>query len=169
MKLQKIFLFLFCFTLASGIALAQKVSVQTDPEANFSSYKTYAWGPENNRSSNPMTDQMIMESIDSQLASHGFTKVQENPNLLVMYHTGESSAVQWNSFGGFRGFGGMGSGTINKVYTGQVVIDLVDPTAKKYVWQATASDSISSDQSKNQKEFTKAVQKIFSNFPNPPK
>jgi hypothetical protein len=167
-KLQKIFLFLCCFTLASGIALAQKVNVQTDPEANFSNYKTYAWGPENNRSSNPMTDQMIMETIDAQLASHGLMKVQENPNLLVMYHTGESSSVQWNSFGGFRGFG-MGSGNVYKVYTGQVVIDLVDPTAKKYVWQASASDTVSSDASKTQKEFTKAVTKIFSNFPNPPK
>ena len=85
-----------------------------------------------------------------------------------MYHTGVDQSLEWNSFGGFRGFG-MGGGSVNKVYTGQITMDLVDPAAKKYVWQATASDTVSSDASKTQKELTKALTKIFSNFPNPPK
>lgn len=168
MKIKRVLLSFVFVLFVSGIALAQKVSVQTDPGTDFTKYKTYAWGPESHKAPNPMTDQSIVEGIDAQLASHGLTKVTENPNLLVMYHTSVDQSVEWNSFGGFRGFG-MSSGNVNKVYTGQLMIDIVDPAGKKYVWQGTASDTVSSDQNKTQKELTKALQKMFSNFPQPPK
>lgn len=167
MKIQRILLSIAFAFLVTGVALAQKVSVQVDPGTDFTKYKTYAWG-ENHKASNPMTDQSIVEGIDAQLASHGLTKATANPDLIVMYHTAVDQSLEWNSMGGFRGFG-MGSGSVNKVYTGQLVIEIVDPAAKKYVWQGTASDTVSSDANKTQKELTKALTKLFSNFPQPPK
>jgi hypothetical protein len=166
-KIQHMILSLAFVLLITGVALAQKVSVQVDPATDFTKYKTYAWG-ENHKAPNPMTDQSIVEGIDAQLASHGLTKTTENPDLIVMYHTGVDQSLEWNSMGGFRGFG-MQSGSVNKVYTGQLVIEIVDPAAKKYVWQGTASDTVSSDANKTQKELTKALTKMFSNFPQPPK
>ena len=167
MKIQRILLSFVFVLLVASVALAQKVSVQTAPGTDFTKYKTYAWG-QNHPASNPMTDQSIVQGIDAQLASHGLTKVTENSDLIVMYHTGVDQSLEWNSMGGFRGFG-MGSGSVNKVYTGQLVIEIVDPAAKVYVWQGTASDTVSSDANKTQKELTKALQKMFSNFPQPPK
>jgi Domain of unknown function (DUF4136) len=167
-KIQRIILSLAFVFLIAAVALAQKVSVQVDPGTDFSKYKTYAWGPESHPASNPMTDQSIREGIDAQLSSHGLTKVTENPDLVVMYHTGVDQSLEWDSFGGFGRFG-MSQGSVNKVYTGQVMIEIVDPAAKKYVWQGTASDTVSSDANKTQKEITKALTKMFSNFPQPPK
>ena len=96
MKLQKIFLTLCCLIMASGIALAQKVSVTKDPASDFSQYKTYAWGPENHKAGNPMTDQAITEGIDAQLASHGLTKVQDNLESTrhVPYGSGSISGME---------------------------------------------------------------------------
>jgi hypothetical protein len=167
-KIQRIILSIAFLFLVAGVALAQKVSVQVDPGTDFSKYKTYSWGPESHRASNPMTDQSIQEGIDAQLAAHGLTKVAENGDLTVMYHTGVDQSLQWNSFGGFGRFG-MSSGSVNKVYTGELMIEIVDPAAKKYVWQGTTTDTVSSDASKTQKELTKALTKMFSNFPQPPK
>lgn len=167
MNLNRIVLSFCLVLLITSVALAQKVSVQNQPGTDWSKYKTYAWG-ESHPTQNPMTNQFIVAQVNSQMAAHGLNEVQENPDLLVMYHTAVSQSLEFNSFGGFRGFG-MQSGSVNKVYTGQLVIQIADPAAKLFVWQASGDESVSSDANKTEKSIQKAVEKMFSNFPNPPK
>ncbi len=166
MNLQRIFLSLCLILLVTSVALAQKVSVQNQPGTDWSKYKTYAWG-ESHPTQNPMTNQFIVAQVNSQLSAHGMSEVQANPDLLVMYHTAVSQSLEFNSFGGFRGFG-MQQGSVNKVYTGQLVIQLADPAAKLFVWQGSGDETVGSDASKNEKSIQKVVEKLFSKFPNQP-
>jgi Domain of unknown function (DUF4136) len=167
MKLHRIALGFCILLLTAGVALAQKVNVQNQPGTDWSKYKTYAWG-ECHKASNPMTDQFIVAQVNSQLAAHGLTPATENPDLLVMYHVASSQSLEWNSFGGFRGFG-MQQGTVNKIVTGELAVQLADPAGKLFVWQGTTSETVGSDASKNEKNIQKGLEKMFSNFPNPPK
>lgn len=61
----------------------------------------------------------------------------------------------------------MTSGSIYKVCTGQLIIDLVDTNAKLYLWCGTATDGVNSDASKTEKEVAKALTKMFEKSPQP--
>ena len=84
--------------LVSTLAFAQKVSIDADRSANFSSYHTYMW----EASPNPahgLWDQRIVEAVDKQLQAKGLTKVASNPDLWVVY----SNSIKDEKSGGGRG------------------------------------------------------------------
>ena len=173
MNLKRSFLSLCLLIMITGVAMAQKVQVQVKPGADWSSYKNYGWGAAaTHPSQNPMTDQLIREQINQQLQAKGLTLNAEpnpaNPDLFVVYHVATSDSLEWNTFGGFRGFG-MQQGTVNKIVHGQLMVELMDPHAKIVLWQGIASDTVSDNVNKNNENITKAITKMFSNFPNPPK
>ena len=63
----------------------------------------------------------------------------------------------------------MQQGTVNKIVNGQLMVELMDPHAKVVLWQGIASDTVSDNVNKNNENIKKAITKMFSNFPNPPK
>src|SRR6185369_17126210 len=63
-----------------GLAVnAQKVKVTSDPGADFSRYKTYAW--DQGTFSNPLIKQHIVAAVDSAMAAKGFQKVAQDGDL----------------------------------------------------------------------------------------
>jgi hypothetical protein len=162
----------FCFLLIiAGSALAQKVNVDYDKSTDFSKYKTYAWAT-GTPTDNPMVHQRIVAGIDGQLAAKGLRKVESNPDIVVVYHAATDTQVSVSTWGGGPLGGwraGMGSATVNKIPVGQLVVDIGDVSAKKFVWRGTASGTASSKQEKNEKALNTALAKMFQNFPHPPK
>ena len=166
MKLFRLLLVLSFVVLAAN-AFGQKVTTDSVPGTDWSSYKTYSWG-EGTPPQDPILAQKIVDGIDAQLAAKGLKKVESDPDLVVTYHvaTDVEKSVNWNNFGGWGRFGGgMGSAQVEKVTVGQLKVYLGDAKAKKFVWSGTASDSVSSDTQKTGKKLDKALAKMFQKFP----
>jgi hypothetical protein len=180
MQMKPFLVFLFTFLL-SATAYGQKVSVDYDKNANFSSYKTYAWG-EGTNAKNPLGHQRIVAGIDAQLAAKGWQKVDSNPDVVVIYSAATGSKTQINTFetggpwggyrwgwGGYRGYGGgTSTTTVQEIPVGHLIVDMADVKNKDFVWRGTASDTLSDQPEKNQKKLEKALNKMFKNFPPTP-
>lgn len=158
---------------ASSAIRAQDVTYDFDKAADFSSFKTYTWVR-----GTPLNDELnhkrIINAVDAQLASKGFSKVEmgANPDVLVAYHASFNRNLQINGFssgwGGYR-FGGNRSGTarVDEILIGTLVVDMVDARSKTIVWRGTATKEVDVKASpeKREKNINKAAEKLFKNYP----
>jgi hypothetical protein len=166
MRIARIVLGLGVLLIASN-AFGQKVTTQSAPNVNWSQYKTYAWG-ESESVANPITNQYIVSAIEAQLTAKGMTKIESDPDLIVIYNASADTQKQlnWSGMGGFGRFGGgMGSAQVENITQGQLQVNIVDTKAKQFLWRGTANDTVSNDPQKTQKTITKAVTKMFQKFP----
>lgn len=67
--------------------------------------------------------------------------------------------------GGWGRFGGMGSAQVDTIVTGQLKVFIADAKAKQFLWNGTATDTVSGDPQKNAKKLDKALTKMFQKFP----
>lgn len=169
--LLRIGIFLTVALLASFMAAGQDVRYNFMPGIDFSKYHTYRWvNIEGGAHPNQIMDAQIKQSVDSQLASKGLTKVDsEKVDLYVAYQIAVDQEKQWNGYGmggGLR-WGGMASATSSTISVGTLVLDLYDPATKQLVWTGNATKTIdpSSNQEKNQKNLDKAMAKLLKNYP----
>jgi hypothetical protein len=160
-----------CFLLAAASgALAQKVNVDFDKGADFSKYKTFAW-VKGTPAENPLVDQRIVAGVEARLLTKGLRKVESDPDVIIAYHAATDTRVAINTagagpFGGWR-LGG-GTATVDKIPVGQLIVDIGDLSAKKFVWRGSASGTISGKPEKNEKALNSALTKMFENFPQAP-
>ena len=168
MKATRIFLLSGLLLIASNV-LGQKVTTDSVPGTDFSKYHTYSWG-EGTAAQDPITAQRIVSGIDAQLSAKGLKKVDSEPDLLVLYHvsTDQQKSLNWNNFGGWGRFGGMGSAQVDTVVNGQLKVDIADFKAKQFLWRGTAFDTVSTDPQKNAKKIDKGLTKMFLKFPPTP-
>lgn len=167
--------FMLALLVAAG-AMAQDVKYNYMPGTDFTKYKTYKWvSIEGASHPNQIVDAEIKQSIDSQLASKGFTKTDgDKADLYVGYQTAVDQQKQWNAYGmggGIRFGGGMATAQSSTINVGTLVVDVYDPATKQLVWTGSATKTLdpSGNQEKNQKNLNKAMQKLLKNFPPPQK
>ena len=167
--------FMLALLVAAG-AMAQDVKYNYMPGTDFTKYKTYKWvSIEGASHPNQIIDAEIKQSVDSQLASKGFTKTDgDKADLYVGYQTAVDQQKQWNAYGmggGIRFGGGMATAQSSTINVGTLVVDVYDPATKQLVWTGSATKTLdpSSNQEKNQKNLNKAMQKLMKNFPPPQK
>lgn len=159
---------------ACGSAMAQSVTYNFFPGTDFSKYKTYRWiSIPGSEQPDQIVDQQIKQSIDSQLATKGFTKSDsDNADLYVGYQVSITQERQWNAYGGggWR-FGGMASATSSTLQIGTLDFDVYDPASKQLIWRGAATKALNPprDPEKRQKNLDKAVAKLLQNFPPMPK
>ena len=113
--------------LAGGALAAQDVKYNFMPGTDFSKYHTYKWvAIEGASHPNQIMDAEIKQAVDSQLASKGMTKTDnEKADLYVGYQIAVDKEKQWNAWGTGRGFGGgMGSATSSTINVGTLVLDM---------------------------------------------
>jgi len=156
-----------CFTLTAILAAAQDVKVDYDRDVDFSKINTYTWraAPP---SANPLIDKRIVEAIDTQLAAKGWTKVDSSPNVFLTYRTGIDGRRRLNVWGSGPRWNGIGTATEERIYTGQLVVDISDATSEQLIWRGQASDTMSDKQEKNEKRMNEAIAKLFKQFPPAP-
>jgi Domain of unknown function (DUF4136) len=166
----------FWLFVSTGVAYAQKINVDWDRSANFTTYHTYAW----QKSPHPAKgfwDQRITDGVDKQLAAKGFKKVDSNPDVWVAYSNSlkDQKEVVGTDYGfgpgwGWGwGWGGPGISTVqyNTYVTkeGTLVVEMADAKDKQLLWRGSATDTISDNSDKNIKNLDNALNKLFKNYP----
>ena len=166
--------------LVPALAIAQKTSYDYSKEANFASYKTYAQ-KDGTKVGQQLIDDRIVAAIDAELAAKGFTKVDANPDVIVIYHVAFDKQKDISTFssgygGGYGPYGygwggGWGGGTsttqVRDILIGTLVIDMADAKTKQMVWRGMGTKEVdtTAKPEKRDKSITNAVNKIFKNYP----
>jgi hypothetical protein len=169
--------FAAALALACAPAFAQDVKTDFDKDANFGAIKTFdikigtGWG-------NEIGEKRVLEEFTQAIAAKGWTKVDANPDALVVLHGATEKQKSLNTFYsgggmyggyGYRGWGGMGMGTAttttSEYLVGTLVVDIFDAKSKALMFRGTASDELSDKPEKNQKKLDKASNKMFKDFP----
>jgi hypothetical protein len=174
--LTRLMIGLLLAVLAGGAVLAQDVTTNFMPGTDFTKYRTYRWVTiPNARYPNQIVDAQIKAAIDTQLASKGLTKTEEEKaDLYVGYQASVSQETEWNAYsmgGGPRwggwGMGGMATATSTKISVGTLELDMYDPTIKQLVWTGKATKTLDggNNQEKKQKNLNNAMKKLLKNFP----
>jgi len=157
------------------------INYDYDVESNFSAYRTYAWIPitidEGSTSaskaaqSNTLLDSRIRSAVNTNMTAKGFTVDEQNPDILVVYHTGMQNKVEVTDWGytyagSYWGWAGNDVDVYN--YTqGTLLVDLVDAKSKKLAWRGSASGVVEPGNSpeKVTENINDVVAQIFANYP----
>ncbi len=163
-------------------AQAQKINVAVpDKKVDFSKFKTYSWEPIG-AVAHPVLAADIVGCIEDQMKAKGLQLVPSNPDLIIQVY---GSVDQENSYytndplymatGGIPPFdpslsgpaliGMYGNSTVT-IHKGQLVVDLLDPAAKKLVWRGMAQDNLAKNNpNKLLDQVNNAITKMFKDFP----
>lgn len=178
------------FLLCVPCVMAQTVKVNWQESAPFSSYHTYAWrGGRGRPDIAQFYQQWVEKDVDEQMVKKGLRRVEmdQNPDLILFYHIAAQEVMDattmvdgfgwgggpWRGWGGWGGWGlggGIAETTAEPRMMGILTIDIADANAKKIVWRGQATiDNISNKQKGDEKQVQKSVEKMFKQFPPPPK
>ena len=152
----------------SGQLLAQKITVEFDQGANFSSYKTYSFLNGQLNSNNPalnndLVKKQIEADIDQSLMAKGLTKDDNAPDLHVVYTLGSGRETELESYpAGWRGWG---TRVVRVPYTeGTLVINLRDHHTHSLVWRGIARQD-TDDATKIEGKLNEMVKKTLAKYP----
>ena len=157
--------------IGCSVALAQEVLGNFVLGTDFSKYHTYRWiSIEGDAHPNQIVDAQIKQSVDSQLASKGLTKTDnDNADLYVGYQIAVDQAKEWNGYGmgGGPRWGGMPAAGPSTIGVGTLVLDMYDSTVKQLVWTGTATKTLDpgSTPEKNLKNLDQTIEKLVKNYP----
>src|SRR5271156_5023987 len=154
--------------MASAAAFGQTVSVNYNKSQSFTQYHTYTWASDNaNQIQNSILAQQAKSDIDNALQGKGLRAVSEseNPDIILTANGGMKQQTSYSAMG-MRGFGGgMGTITPEQNVIGTMIVDLYDAKTKSLVWRGIAQDTLSNSGDKNSKLVSKAVVKMFKQWP----
>jgi hypothetical protein len=173
------------FLLMSSVAVAQDVRYNFDKSADFAAFKTYKWVVVKDAPKvDELKDKQIKESLDTELAKKGLTKIDaDTADLYIAYQAAVGSEKQFTSYnsgwdygpgwyrgGWYGGGGGMTTGQTSTIYTGQLAVDMYDSKNHDLVWRGVVSKTLDpkANPEKQQKNLNKAVAKLLKNYPPPP-
>ena len=161
----------------AGYAWA-KVITDHDPDADFASFKYYAWMEREKSAETQLPDHLRMRLrrvTEEVLATKGFDPAPAPPqtDFLLTYYVGvhEELQVSYYPYSIYRPYGygywggyGYGYTDVRKYNKGTVVIDIVDARTHQLVWTGTIEKTISNPNPPG-KKITKSVNKLLKNFP----
>ena len=165
MKVSRIVTGLF-FLLITSSALAQKVKVDFDRQAEFQKYKTFAW-QKTQFPAPGLGHERITRAINAQLTAKGLQKENEgHPDMYVTYRVTLRESINEEIF--VTGGPVMPTQVTSfpSVYLkGTLMVDVLDAGTKMVFWRGVAVDTVSNNPQKNKKKIERAAKKMFKNFP----
>lgn len=175
---ERLFLVIVLIIIGTISVRAQKVNVGSDPSVDLTRYKTYGWS--NVASGNPIANQIVVSSVDTQLAAKGLTRVETDPELTVVVFGSSMSDIHVSHPSWSPALNSISTGVVVGtqswlVTKGTLVIDLIDKKTSNSVWRGTATDTLergpTGDKARDAKTVEKpirnAVKKMFKQFPHP--
>lgn len=164
--------------LLSTFALGQKVKVESDKEADFAQYKTYAWvtGRDAQR---PGVHLTIVSAIEHAFDQRGINKIDDvnKADLLVRYSaipdvgfnpgSGDPTHSATGGIplpGGTPWTSGVGPAASSSSRKGTLVLEMFDRVKHREVWRSSASDTMKSNKDTLDK-IDSAIQKMFAEYP----
>lgn len=166
-----------------GFCFAAKVKSDYDKTANFSTYKTYAWGT-NQTPTRQAADIVITGAVNHQLQSRGLQQSNDinHVDLIVRYTAAGDRDMNFGSadptfaqVGGAplpgstvwtSGFGGPTGGRFVK--KGSLVIDIFDLQQHRLIWSSMAEGSVKDKTQEAIEQINKAVAEMFESYPAKP-
>ena len=178
MKLHRILAIALVAAALPALAFAQKTTYDFDKAAVFGQFKTYSL-KDGTPVGQPLIDQRIVAAIDAQMAAKGFTKNDSAPDVFVVYHIALDKQKDISTFstgGGYGPYGyGWGGGwgatstdvRVREILVGTLAVDMVDAKKKQMVWRGLGTKEIDTNAKpdKRDENISKAVEKIFRNYP----
>lgn len=153
-------------------AAAQKLQIDYDKTVDFEQYESFAWAPTPETSlleTSPLTHSRIKNAIEDEFGKSGLLQVEENPDILITYHTDSQEELRYDttSFGygygpGWYWGGGLGSSTTTGIsyQRGTLVIDIWDAETKHMIWRGIITGTVKKDPEKNAKKIDKGIDKL---------
>lgn len=179
---MKKILFILLVLFAAGCS-SLKVTYDYDGQADFAKYKTYAFTEDALKLPiNDLNRDRIHKAVETEMAAKGFTK-SDNPDVLLDLHVRaekktEATATTSGSgmYGGYYGgpgrygYGGGFSTTqinYNDYIEGTLIIDLIDKSTEKIVWQGRGTKTVDENASAEKREtnIKNGVKMIFAKYP----
>jgi hypothetical protein len=146
------------------------IATDSDPNVNFSDYKTYAWigaaailnDPEGKwKQPGFDTDALVTALIDSELNKHGMTMSEPNPDTLVAYAIGadfEQMKLKEDDVTNVK--------VLQNIPQGALVVVLLDANTEEVTWAGVAVADV---QQKGDEVMKKRLQytitEMFKQFP----
>lgn len=162
--------------LFTACASGPTVKTDSDPSANFSSYRSYTWAAKPDAGS-PLVQQRIVDGIDARLRAHGWTQMPEGGDVAIAAHVATSQKQTLDTFyngtamGGWGWRGGMAMGmgssttTVHTYDVGTLVVDMFDGKTHQAVWRGTASGTVPDSPEKVNAAVEAGLDKMFASFP----
>lgn len=157
-----------------------------DKSADFTRYKTFAWGESEVEVKNPVYDSdlindRIRNTVEAEFAKRGIVKSSRNPDFIVRYHTytedkrttmGEHPFnYRWSMWGfhpfafgfGFPGYW-MNPPQVQEYTEGTLILDIFDKRSDELVWRGSVSGSVE-DVAGLKKQIEKGIKAIMKKYP----
>jgi hypothetical protein len=163
--------------LAGYAASPITVSTNSDPNADFSRYRSYAW-TDIREVRDPNVKKRLADAVDRQLQAKGLVRKDESADLKVTMHprlskeyTVDAYDTSWDYAWGTWNTSirdlNTGADVAKPVSVGTIIVDLVDPSTKQLVWRGTATSPFDSEASieKRRKLLDEVMKKLFAGFP----
>ena len=171
------------FALLLSSCSSVRVAADYDREANFDSYKTFAFfkpGIDKAEISD-IDKRRILRAIETELMAKGYTK-SENPDMLISMFTKSTQRVDvYNNAWGRGGWGwgpgwgwgwgpgwgaGWGGNQVSTRTEGMLFIDIIDNAEKELIWQGSGTGYlVNKNVEKKEARIKEFVQKTLSQFP----
>ena len=171
--------------VAGACASKPRVYTQTDPTADFSSYRTYGFYPD------PATDDADYESlvtnflkvaVAQQMDRRGYRYDPKDPDLLVNFFVNTKEKVRSRSvpsmgmgMSGYYGYrdpfydpwpGYAYETRIDQYTEGTLSVDVADARARKLIWEGSTVGRINDEVMRNmEREIDAGVAEVFAEFP----
>jgi hypothetical protein len=178
------------------VMLVSCATTDLDRKVNFNHYRTFAWGPSEIKTENPvynsdLINKNIKATIENEFARRGIVVDNTNPDFIVSFHTYTEKAQSYQRspyYGGpFMPFGfyGMGWGwgmpywgmpyggygygsSLPYTYTkGTLIIDVTDRKTNETVWRGTVAGNVDNVK-KLERQIQKGVVAIMKKYPGAP-
>ena len=184
MNTPRHFLLLFVTVLVGGCATNTPTHVMRDPQAQFDSFKTFAWdaGQETSQVTGEpwsIVNSQIRGAIKGELQQKGYAEATAGakPDLLLRYETAAAEKIKSNPFRigiGMGGYGsngaagvGVSSSDVKNVKEGMLVLRVIDPVRNAEVWNGRVSRELGKDGVPDPELIKNAVSELLSEFPSP--
>lgn len=180
---------LSCLALLAGLVLAACATgpeIRSDhaPGADFSKYRTYAIMDSAGRTSDEaayltLAGQRVRAAIHRQMEALGYTRVEQDPDLLVNFSIAVETKQQvtrvpdpvpypyYFRYGLYDPWPYYSYDTwVREYQQGTLMIDLVDAETRTLVWEAAAEGRVTKDTRENMEaRINEVVAKMFERFP----
>jgi hypothetical protein len=157
---------LAALVLAAAMVQAPTVRVRWARGTNFAAYQTFVW-IEGTRAVDPQVDQVIVESVENELAIAGIFPDESEPDLYVTYHASAKEEFQVKG-GQWRDWKNAEPITTESYLAGTLVIEIADAAENRIVWRATATATVRGEPKRNRGRVAEVIAKMFADFPPQP-
>ena len=150
--------------LCGAAAGAAEIKVTYDRQADFTRYKTWRWR-KGTPAPDPVADKQLRDAIESRLAARGLSRVESGGDLEVVYHVAAENKIGVEKVGDKQPFFDAQATRIRYLSVGTLVLDMIDASSRKIVWQGEAHDATTPVPRAIERMIDEGIAQLLQDFP----